>query len=212
MITMQAEFVKSTANYQDCPPGNLPEFAFIGRSNVGKSSLINMLVNQKHLAHTSAKPGKTQTINHFLINFHPKNKPPQKTVSMYFADLPGYGYAHVSKEKKQQFERMIAGYVLTRKNLLTLFVLIDSRLDPQPNDMGFIQFLGENQVPFALIFTKADKLSTSRLTRNIEQFKNQMLETWEELPPVFITSAIKHTGREEILQYITECIDKYWKR
>jgi len=107
---------------------------------------------------------------------------------------------------------MIAGYVLTRKNLLTLFVLIDSRLDPQPNDMGFIQFLGENQVPFALIFTKADKLSTSRLTRNIEQFKNQMLETWEELPPVFITSAIKHTGREEILQYITECIDKYWKR
>jgi len=208
---MQAQFVKSTANYKDCPPGNLPEFAFIGRSNVGKSSLINMLVQQKNLAHTSAKPGKTQTINHFLVNVHPKDTAARKAVSLYLVDLPGYGYAHVSKETKQQFEQLIVGYTLTRKNLLTLFVLIDSRLEPQPNDLGFLQFLGEHQVPFALIFTKADKLSSSQLKRNIDQFKHQMLESWEELPPDFVTSAVKHTGRDEILQYITECIEKYWK-
>jgi len=210
-LVMQAQFVKSTTDYQDCPPDHLPEFAFIGRSNVGKSSLINMLVNQKHLAHTSAKPGKTQTINHFLVNFHPKDTTAHKSVNLYLADLPGYGYAHVSKEKKQQFERMIAGYTLTRKNLLTLFVLIDSRIEPQPNDLGFLQFLGEHQVPFALIFTKTDKLSSNQLKRNIDQFKNRMLETWEELPPIFITSAVKKTGRDEILQYIIDCIDKYWK-
>lgn len=208
---MQAQFVKSTANYKECPPANLPEFAFIGRSNVGKSSLINMLVNQKHLAHTSAKPGKTQTINHFLLEFHSSDIAPRKTTSMYLADLPGYGYAHVSKEKKQQFERMIAGYILTRKNLLNLFVLIDSRLEPQPNDMGFLQFLGEHQIPFALIFTKADKLSTSQLKRSIERFKQKMLDSWEELPPHFITSAVKQMGREEILRFIAENIDKYWK-
>ncbi|MGC8803612.1 MAG: ribosome biogenesis GTP-binding protein YihA/YsxC [Bacteroidales bacterium] len=208
---MQAQFVKSTANYKECPPANLPEFAFIGRSNVGKSSLINMLVNQKHLAHTSAKPGKTQTINHFLLQFNSSDIAPRKVTSMYLADLPGYGYAHVSKEKKQQFERMIAGYTLTRKNLLNLFVLIDSRLEPQPNDMGFLQFLGEHQIPFAQIFTKADKLSTSQLQRNVEKFKQQMLEWWVELPPYFISSAVKQTGREEILRFIAECIDKYWK-
>lgn len=207
---MQAQFVKSTANYKECPPANLPEFAFIGRSNVGKSSLINMLVNQKRLALTSAKPGKTQTINHFLIEFHSADIAPRKATSMYLADLPGYGYAHVSKEKKQQFERMIAGYTLTRKNLLNLFVLIDSRLEPQANDMGFLQFLGEYQVPFALIFTKADKLSTSQLNRNLEKFKLQMLESWEELPPFFISSAVRQTGREEILRFMAECIDKYW--
>lgn len=209
---MQAQFVKSTVNYRDCPSDNLPEFAFIGRSNVGKSSLINMLVNQKHLAHTSARPGKTQTINHFLVHFHvKKDNRTRKMLSMYLADLPGYGYAHVSKEKKQQFDRMIAGYILNRKNLLTLFVLIDCRLEPQPIDMGFLQFLGEHQIPFALIFTKVDKLSTNKLTQNIERFKSQMLEHWEEFPPAFLSSAVKHSGRDEILSYITECIEKHWK-
>jgi GTP-binding protein len=127
------------------------------------------------------------------------------------ADLPGYGYAHVSKEKKQQFDKLIAGYTLTRKNLLTLFVLIDSRLDPQPIDLGFLQFLGENQVPFTLLFTKADKLSGNKLARNIEKFKQSMLESWEELPPMFITSAVTRQGRDEIIAYMVDCIKKYWK-
>ncbi|MCX7986233.1 MAG: ribosome biogenesis GTP-binding protein YihA/YsxC [Bacteroidales bacterium] len=210
---MQAQFVKSTLNHRECPPDNLPEFAFIGRSNVGKSSLINMLVNQKNLAHTSSKPGKTRSINHFIVNFQlKKGEQKIKTYTWYLADLPGYGYAHVSKEKKVQFEKLIAGYILTRKNLLTLFVLIDSRLEPQPIDMGFLQFLGENQVPFALIFTKADKLSKSKLTQNVERFKQNMLKLWEELPPSFITSSLTGIGREELLAFITENIELYWDK
>ncbi len=188
-----ATFLKSSKEYTQCPPADKAEFAFIGRSNVGKSSLINTLCNQHDLAKTSSKPGKTQLINHFLINNE-----------WYLVDLPGYGYASVSKEQRQDFEKMIAGYITLRKNLICLFVLIDSRLAPQKIDLEFMEWLGENQISFSIIFTKADKLTKTELKTNIAVYKEQLLQSWEELPPSFITSVVSKMGKEEVLKYIEE--------
>ncbi|MDR5591809.1 ribosome biogenesis GTP-binding protein YihA/YsxC [Christiangramia sp. SM2212] len=186
-----AEFVVSNSKVDQCPNSTLPEYAFIGRSNVGKSSLINMLTGRKSLAKTSAKPGKTQLINHFLIN---KN--------WHLVDLPGYGYAQVSKSTKRVFQKFITAYFEKRKQMICAFVLIDSRHKPQPIDMEFMQWLGENAIPFCIIFTKADKLKPKVLDKNIENYKNEMLETWEEMPEYFITSASAGLGQEEVLGYI----------
>lgn len=188
-----AEFVKSSKVYTDCPPADKPEFAFIGRSNVGKSSLINMLCGQNDLAKTSSTPGKTQLINHFIIN-----------KEWYLVDLPGYGYANVPKDIRKEFEAMIAGYVTLRKNLINLFVLVDCRHASQKIDLEFMEWLGENQVPFSIIFTKADKLTKAELKTNTENYKTHLLQTWEELPPIFITSVASKMGKEEILTYIQE--------
>ena len=188
-----AEFLKSSKEHTQCPPITKPEFAFIGRSNVGKSSLINMLCNQNSLAKTSSTPGKTQLINHFIINNE-----------WYLVDLPGYGYASAPKEIRKDFENMIAGYVTLRKNLINLFVLIDCRHAPQKIDLEFMEWLGENQVVFSLIFTKADKLTKAELLKNTENYKKALLESWEELPPVFISSVASKMGKEEILNYIEE--------
>jgi len=180
---------------QKCPNDNKPEFAFIGRSNVGKSSLINMLTNNKKLAKTSATPGKTLLINHFIINNE-----------WYLVDLPGYGYAKRSKTERARLEQMIAGYILQRKQLVNVFVLIDIRHDPQLIDLEFIEWLGQSQVPFCLVFTKADKLSAQKARDNVERYKQKLLETWEELPPVFITSSEKKQGRDDVLGYIEEIL------
>ncbi|MCL2290060.1 MAG: ribosome biogenesis GTP-binding protein YihA/YsxC [Bacteroidetes bacterium] len=185
-------FLQSEVDWRKAPPPSLPEYAFIGRSNVGKSSLINMLANNKSIAKTSSKPGKTQTINHFLVNN-----------AWYLVDLPGYGYAKISKTMREKWVKMIHDYLVLRQNLQTIFVLIDARLEPQKIDLEFINSLGEKQVPFALIFTKADKLSSSHVSKNVETFKQAMLETWEELPPVFVSSAVTAQGRTEILDFIT---------
>lgn len=188
-----AEFIISNTDYRKCPEPVLPEYAFIGRSNVGKSSLINMLTNRKSLAKTSEKPGKTQLINHFLIN---KN--------WYLVDLPGYGYASVSKDKRAEFEKLITGYIGNRPNLMCLFVLIDSRHPMQQIDREFMEWLGSNEVPFVIAFTKGDKQGRNRLTENIEAYRKQMLESWEELPQMFITSSETGMGRDEILNFIEE--------
>lgn len=188
-----AEFVVSNSKVDLCPNSSLPEYAFIGRSNVGKSSLINMLTGRKALAKTSAKPGKTQLINHFLIN---KN--------WHLVDLPGYGYAQVSKSTKRVFQKFITAYFEKRKQMICAFVLIDSRHKPQPIDMEFMQWLGENNIPFCIIFTKADKLKDKVLDKNIENYKNEMLETWVEMPQYFITSATSKLGQEDILNYIDQ--------
>lgn len=171
----------------------MPEYAFIGRSNVGKSSLINMLVQRKDLAKTSGKPGKTQLINHFLIN-----------ENWYLVDLPGYGYAQVSKEKREKWELFIRKYLTTRSNLMCVMVLIDSRLAPQTIDLEFMEWLGENEIPFVIIFTKTDKLTSQKLQKNIDEYKKQLLTTWEELPPSYITSSEKRVGKDEILYLISE--------
>ena len=191
MKITSAEFISSYADVRKCPPPDKPEFAFIGRSNVGKSSLINMLTLTKKLAKTSVKPGKTQTINHFLIN-----------KAWYLVDLPGYGYASVSKSTREGFGKMIEEYVLKRENLSCLFILIDPRVEPQKNDISFIGWAGNQGVPLAIIYTKSDKLSRNDLQKNIKQFEKAMLEQWEELPPTITTSAEKKTGREEILEFI----------
>lgn len=188
-----AEFIISNTDYRKCPEPVLPEYAFIGRSNVGKSSLINMLTNRKSLAKTSEKPGKTQLINHFLIN---KN--------WYLVDLPGYGYASVSKDKRAEFEKLITGYIGNRPNLMCLFVLIDSRHPMQQIDREFMEWLGSNEVPFVIAFTKGDKQGRNRLAENIEAYRKQMLESWEELPQMFITSSETGMGRDEILNFIEE--------
>lgn len=193
MKITSAEFVISNSDVSKCPDSSLPEYAFIGRSNVGKSSLINMLTERKSLAKTSGRPGKTQLINHFLING-----------TWHLVDLPGYGYARVSKTVKKTFQKFITAYFEQRKQMICAFVLIDSRHSPQPVDMEFMQWLGEHQVPFCIVFTKADKLKPKALERNIEIYKAQMLETWEEMPNYFITSASKAEGREELLEYIQE--------
>ena len=174
-----------------CPKDNKPEYAFIGRSNVGKSSLINMLTNNKKLAKTSATPGKTLLINHFIINNE-----------WYLVDLPGYGYAKRSKKEVGKLEQMISGYILQREQLVNVFLLVDVRLEPQKIDLEFIQWLGDSSIPFAIVFTKADKLSAMKVSQQVETYKKVLLETWEELPPVFITSAEKRQGREEVLDYI----------
>lgn len=193
MVIKSAEFVISNSRVEKCPTTGLPEYAFIGRSNVGKSSLINMLTARKGLAMTSQKPGKTQLINHFIIND-----------AWYLVDLPGYGYARLGKESRDSLRRMIEDYVLERKELVLLFVLLDCRHDPQKIDLEFIQWLGEEGVPFALVFTKADKLSKGRLAANVEAYKAKLHEEWEELPPIFVTSSEERMGRDELLGYIEE--------
>lgn len=188
-----AEFVVSNSKVELCPNSNLPEYAFIGRSNVGKSSLINMLTGRKSLAKTSAKPGKTQLINHFLINNN-----------WHLVDLPGYGYAQVSKSTKRVFQKFITAYFEKREQMICAFVLIDSRHKPQAIDMEFMKWLGENNVPFCIIFTKADKLKPKNLEENIENYKAEMLETWEEMPEYFITSATTKLGHDQVLDYIEQ--------
>tara|TARA_B100000482_G_C12549925_1_gene275768 strand:+ start:90 stop:689 length:600 start_codon:yes stop_codon:yes gene_type:complete len=193
MIVKQASFVISNTDYKKCPQDEKAEYAFIGRSNVGKSSLINALTNNKSLAKTSGKPGKTQLINHFLIN-----------KEWYMVDLPGYGYAKTSKSNRAIFHKMISDYLVNRKNLISLFVLIDSRHELQDIDSDFMQWLAENGIPFSIIFTKTDKLSKTKLSENIKAFKQNMLVDWSELPNIFSTSAIKKDGLEEVLSYINK--------
>ncbi|NMH88434.1 ribosome biogenesis GTP-binding protein YihA/YsxC [Flavivirga algicola] len=191
MKIKSAEFVVSNSDVAQCPKSMLPEYAFIGRSNVGKSSLINMLTSRKSLAKTSGRPGKTQLINHFLIN---KN--------WHLVDLPGYGYARVSKSAKKVFQKFITQYFAFREQLVTAFVLVDIRHKPQPIDLEFMQWLGENGIPFSIIFTKADKLKPKAIENHVEIYKNVLLETWEETPNCFITSSSKSIGKENLLEYI----------
>lgn len=191
MKIKSAEFIMSNSDVEKCPKDRMPEYAFIGRSNVGKSSLINMLVDRKNLAKTSGRPGKTQLINHFLIN---KN--------WFLVDLPGYGYARVSKKAKKTFQKFITNYFEKRTQLVLAFVLIDSRHEPQPVDVDFMEYLGESGIPFQIIFTKADKLKPNALKRNIEAYTTKMLETWEEMPQHFITSSSNREGKETLLHYI----------
>lgn len=188
-----AEFVISNTDYKLCPQEGKPEYAFIGRSNVGKSSLINMLTDRKGLAMTSSKPGKTMLINHFIINDE-----------WYLVDLPGYGYARRSKENREQLQVIIEDYILEREALTSLFVLVDSRHEPQKIDLEFMEWLGECGVPFSIVFTKGDKQGPVRLQKNVEEYKTKLLEAWEELPPIFVTSSEKRQGREELLDYIKD--------
>jgi GTP-binding protein len=191
MEIKSAKFVVSNTDVGKCPGGRTPEYAFIGRSNVGKSSLINMLTNHKGLALTSQKPGKTQLINHFIIND-----------KWYLVDLPGYGYAQRGKAGRESIRKIIEDYILEREQLTNLFVLIDCRHKPQKIDLEFMEWLGENRIPFSIIFTKTDKIGKNKLSENLETYRNKMLESWEELPPIVISSSEKREGREEILQYI----------
>jgi len=191
MIVKSAKFLVSNSYYQSCPKPDKPEYAFIGRSNVGKSSLINKITGIKGLAKTSSKPGKTQLINHFIIN-----------EDWYLVDLPGYGYASIPLKIKAKWETMINGYLQTRKNLLTTFVLIDIRHEPQKIDIDFIENLAEHEIPFALIFTKSDKLSSRKLKVNLKSYTNYLSENWEELPSLFVTSSETGLGTEEVLDYI----------
>lgn len=195
MDIKKAEFVSSVADVEKCPTSDKPEFAFIGRSNVGKSSLLNMLTNRKNLAKTSNKPGKTQTINHFIIND-----------SWHLVDLPGYGYARVSKEKREGFGKIIENYILRRENLHCLFILLDARLEPQKIDLEFIQWAGEREIPLCLVFTKADKLTKHLLNRSISIYRATLLKIWEELPALIITSSTEKTGREELLSFIEKAM------
>ena len=196
MEISNAEFIVSNTDVKKCPPGHLPEYAFIGRSNVGKSSLINMLTGRKGLAMTSATPGKTMLINHFLIND-----------SWYIVDLPGYGYARRGMKGQEQIRTIIEDYILEREQMTNLFLLIDSRLEPQKIDMEFMEWLGENGIPFSIIFTKADKLKGGRLKMNINAYIRELRKQWEELPPYFVSSSEDRMGRTEISDYI-ESINK----
>ncbi len=191
MEIKNAAFVKSSTQESDCPEATIPEYAFIGRSNVGKSSLINMLTNRKKLAKTSSTPGKTQLINHFIIND-----------SWYLVDLPGYGWARVSKKSKADWKRMIDNYLKTRENLVNVFVLIDLRHEPQKIDLDFIQWLGEEGIPFCIVFTKADKLGKTRIQSNQVNYKKTLEKNWEELPRMFISSSEQKVGKREILEFI----------
>ena len=193
MIIKSAEFEISNSTVSKCPDTTLPEYAFIGRSNVGKSSLINMLTGHKGLAKTSSTPGKTMLINHFLINGE-----------WYIVDLPGYGYARRGKESRDELRRMIEGYVLGRQQMTNLFILVDSRHEPQKIDLEFMEWCGENEVPFSIVFTKMDKLGKVAGGRNVAAYKQRLLETWEELPPIFETSSEDGRGREELLDYIEQ--------
>lgn len=198
MEILHTEYLISSPDITHCPKGILPEVAFIGRSNVGKSSLINMLSNKKELAKVSSSPGKTQMINHFLIN---KN--------MFWVDLPGYGFAKVSQSKRMAWAKMIWTYVEERENLQTLFVLIDSRHTPQKMDIEFVNKLGAKAIPFTIVFTKADKESQKEVSEHVSQFKNALLKTWSELPPIFVTSAVKRLARKEMLAYIEKLRASY---
>ena len=197
MLIKSAEFVVSNSDVAKCPNNRRPEYAFIGRSNVGKSSLINMLMQRKSLAKTSGRPGKTQLINHFLVNDR-----------WYLVDLPGYGYARVSKSAKKVFQKFITQYFQKRQQLVSAFVLVDCRHEPQKIDLEFMQWMGENEIPFSIVFTKADKLKEKALQENIKTYVEKMLEFWEELPPYFITSSSSGTGRDELLNYIGEINDQ----
>lgn len=194
MIIRKAEFKCSSQFVEQCPKSEMCEYAFIGRSNVGKSSLINMLTNQNSLAKVSGTPGKTQLINHFLINDN-----------WYLVDLPGYGYARVGAGKKERFGKIIDSYILQREQLSLIFVLVDSRHEPQQNDLSFIRFLGENGIPMALIFTKADKLSATQLKNSVDNYFKILSKEWEELPRHFVTSSEKKSGKEELLDFIESC-------
>jgi len=196
MIIKTAEFVKSSEKWQECPEPNIPEYAFIGRSNVGKSSLINAMMNHKDLAKTSQTPGKTQLINHFLVN-----------ENWYLTDLPGYGYAKVSKVQRKDFEKLITNYILNRRNLVNLFVLVDVRHTPQKIDLEFIQWCGESGIPFSIVFTKADKLKPNAVIKNVEDYKAELHKTWEDLPELYITSAEKKEGGDNILDFIQKTND-----
>lgn len=195
-VIKSARFVISNSDIRKCPQDNKPEYAFIGRSNVGKSSLINMLTRHNKLAMTSSMPGKTLLINHFIVNDE-----------WYLVDLPGYGYAKRSKKQNEQLEHIISSYILDREQMSNLFVLIDSRHAPQKIDLEFFEWLGENGVPFSIVFTKADKLTKTTLASNVEAYKTRLLEEWEELPPIFITSSESAMGRDELLEYILEIND-----
>ena len=193
MLIKTAEFIISNSDVDKCPKDYLPEYAFIGRSNVGKSSLINMLTNHKNLAKTSGRPGKTQLINHFLIN---KN--------WFLVDLPGYGYAKVSKTAKKKFQKFITNYFEKRKQLVSAFVLVDIRHEPQKIDLEFMEYLGISEIPFSIIFTKADKLKPKAIDRHVEDYCQELLKTWEELPLYFVSSSSKDIGRDAILQFIED--------
>lgn len=201
MQIKSAEFIMSNSDVTKCPASQLPEYAFIGRSNVGKSSLINMLMQRKSLAKTSGRPGKTQLINHFLIN---KN--------WHLVDLPGYGYARVSKRSKKVFQKFITNYFSKREQLVLAFVLVDIRHEPQPIDLEFMQWMGESQIPFSIIFTKADKLKPKALERNVETYKQKLLETWEEVPVSFVTSSSNGLGRDAVLDYIGGVNEQYFSQ
>jgi len=196
MLVKEARFVVSSANVNQCPDVSIPEYAFIGRSNVGKSSLINMLTERKKLAKISGRPGKTQLINHFMIN-----------EQWHLVDLPGYGWAKVSKSARDDFGKMIQNYLLNRPQLVCLFVLIDSRHPPQKIDLSFIEWVGVHQIPFVLVFTKADKQSRNKTEKSIASYRKTLRQEWAELPPVFITSAVDGSGREELLDYIGQTLN-----
>lgn len=196
MKIKSANFLVSNSDYRKCPDDKKPEFAFIGRSNVGKSSLINALTERKSLAKVSGKPGKTQLINHFEIND-----------SWYLVDLPGYGWAKVSKTSRSEFGKIITGYLVRRETLVTTFILIDIRLEPQKIDREFIQWMGENEIPFVILFTKADKLTRNKVNQNMARWAQVLAESWEELPDMLPTSAVSKQGREEVLDFIDRCIE-----
>jgi GTP-binding protein len=197
MLIRNVMFHKSSSTLNQCPEGNKPEFAFIGRSNVGKSSLINLITGRKSLAKTSVSPGKTKLINHFLVDD-----------SWYLVDLPGYGYAKASKKEKGSFSKLINDYILKREQLVYLFVLVDIRIDPQPIDLRFINWLGENSVPFVIVFTKTDKLNQREISAGKKKFEDHLLETWETLPERFFTSSVTKKGKEEMLSFIGSSLDK----
>lgn len=201
MEIQQAEFISSTTHVQQAPAKKLPEFAFIGRSNVGKSSLINMLTGRKELAKVSGTPGKTQTINHYLIN-----------QAWYLVDLPGYGFAKVDKTTRQGFGTIIDNYLQQSEHLFFVFVLIDIRLEPQKIDLSFLEWAGSNEIPLGIIFTKADKLSTSKVNAHIDRYSRELLKRWEELPPVFVTSATAKAGKEEVLTFIGKALPAMRKK
>jgi GTP-binding protein len=198
MKITSAEFIVSNTDYQKCPKPDKPEYAFIGRSNVGKSSMINMLTGKSKLAKTSEVPGKTQLINHYLINNE-----------WYLVDLPGYGWARVSKESRGKWERMIKEYLAKRENLECVFILLDSRLEAQKIDLEFMEWMGNSGIPFVIVFTKADKQSNTKTKTLIDTYKKKLLETWEELPECFVTSSAKELGKEEILSFIDKLISKF---
>jgi GTP-binding protein len=205
MEIIDAQYLISSPSIAECPKPDRPEYAFIGRSNVGKSSLINMICNKKELAKVSSSPGKTQMINHFTITSADRK-------TWYLVDLPGYGYAKRSQAQRKSWQKMIAGYIKERKNLLNLFVLIDSRLEPQKLDIDFVNQLGEWGVPFALAFTKADKSTQREAAANVKNFLNTMSQTWESLPPHFVTSAVKHLGAKGILKFIDDLNAEFYRQ
>ncbi len=200
MQIKENRFLISSPNFKKCPAPDKPEYAFIGRSNVGKSSLINMIVGKKKLAKISSTPGKTQLINHFIIN-----------ESWYLVDLPGYGYAKIAKTKRQEWKKLINDYILNRENLMCLFLLIDSRLPPQKNDLSFIEFLGSSSIPFIILFTKTDKIKPKQIELNLNTYKEELKKTWETVPEFIISSTINKNGRDEILNFIGET-NNLWKK